>query len=109
MLGGAWYEEYIQNKTEDQIYDLAFSELRKHLNLKSDPQLQEVTILKDAIPQYRVGHQQLLGTIHSALGEAGLDKRLFLTGNTLTDGIGINDCIFNARKLVESSIQRQFY
>ena len=109
MLGGAWYEEYIQGKTNDQIYDLAFMELRKHLDLKSEPNLKEVTVLKNAIPQYKVGHQDLLKNIHKTLGENGLEKKLFLTGNTLTDGIGINDCIFNARKLVEDVIQKQFY
>lgn len=108
MLGGAWYNEYIGNKTNDQIYDMAFKELRSHLNLTTDPDLQEVTVLKDAIPQYKVGHQQLLENIHKSIAEAGLANKLFLTGNTVTDGIGVNDCIFNSRKLVENVIAKEF-
>lgn len=108
MLGGAWYNDYIGNKTPNQIYDMAFKELRNHLKLNSDPDLQEVTILKDAIPQYKVGHQQLLQNIHDSLADNGLSEKLFLTGNTVTDGIGVNDCIFNSRKLVQNVIAKQF-
>ncbi len=106
MLGGAWYEEFIGSLNPDQIYDLAFAELRRHLGLKCDPDVKEVTILKNAIPQYRVGHQELLKKIHSSVVENGLGDRLFLTGNTY-DGIGVNDSIFNAKKLVQDVIAKK--
>lgn len=46
MMGGHWYNEYIGNKSNEQIYELALNELKKHLNFKINPDLYEVTILK---------------------------------------------------------------
>jgi hypothetical protein len=46
MLGGAWYDEYIGSKNSDQIYELALSELKKHLKLQINPDLYEVSIFK---------------------------------------------------------------
>lgn len=105
MLGGAWFNETIGNKSNDQIYDLAYSELRKHLNLKDEPDIQEVSVLNEAIPQYKVGHPQLLKKIYKSLEESNLNGRLFLTGNTY-DGIGVNDCIFGSRKLVQNVLSK---
>ncbi len=105
MLGGAWFKETIGNKTPDQIYDLAFSELRKHLNLNIEPDVQEVTVLEEAIPQYKVGHPQLIEKIYKSLADSNLDGKLFLTGNTY-DGIGVNDCIFGSRKLVQNILSK---
>ena len=46
MMGGHWYNEYIGNKNNEQIYELALNELKKHLNFQINPDLYEVTILK---------------------------------------------------------------
>ncbi len=106
MLGGAWYDKFIGDKNPTEIYDMAFAELRRHLGLNSDPDANEVTILKNAIPQYRVGHQELLKQIQMSIVENGLEDRLFLTGNSY-DGLGVNDTIFNARKLVQEVISKR--
>ncbi|RNA38960.1 protoporphyrinogen oxidase [Brachionus plicatilis] len=103
MMGGAWFDEYLKNKSSDEILSLALSEIRKHLDLKVEPDYQEISILKEAIPQYRVGHLQLLDQIKCQLKEYDLNERLYLTGFSY-DGIGINDCIFNARKLVQDEL-----
>ena len=123
MLGGAWYNEYIGNKTETQIYEMAVNELKKHLNNQVNPDLYELSILKvnliqfkmfnlyilfvknfkNCIPQYRVGHQKLLKEIKECLVEYKLEDKLYLNGFTY-DGIGLNDTIFNSRKLVQNSL-----
>jgi oxygen-dependent protoporphyrinogen oxidase len=105
MLGGAWYEEYISNKNSDEIYDIAIKELKKHLKLKTEPNLYEVTILPQAIPQYKIGHQKLLEKIKINLKEKNIDKKLLLIGNSY-EGIGVNDAIFNARKLVQQILKK---
>ena len=46
MLGGAWYDEYIDSRNSDQIYELALNELKKHLKLQINPDLYEVSIFK---------------------------------------------------------------
>ncbi|CAF0738300.1 unnamed protein product [Brachionus calyciflorus] len=103
MLGGAWFDEYLKNKTSDEILNMAYIEIRKHLNLKVEPDYHEIAILKEAIPQYKVGHLKLLDKIKDSLKEHDLNERLYLTGFSY-DGIGLNDCIFNARKLVQEDL-----
>ena len=46
MMGGAWYDHYIGNKDSNAIYQLAFNEIKKHLNLKVDPDFSDVSVLK---------------------------------------------------------------
>lgn len=45
-MGGAWFDEYIGSKSNDEIYNLALSELKKHLNIQIDPDIHEVNVLK---------------------------------------------------------------
>lgn len=45
-MGGAWFDEYLKNKSSDEILSLALSEIRKHLDLKVEPDYQEISILK---------------------------------------------------------------
>lgn len=45
-MGGAWYEQYLKNKSSNQILTLAYNEIKKHLNLKVEPDHQEISILK---------------------------------------------------------------
>lgn len=45
-MGGAWFDEYIGNKTEDEIYTMGLSELKKHLAIQIDPDIHQVNILK---------------------------------------------------------------
>ena len=46
MMGGAWFDEYIGSKSNDEIYNLALNELKKHLNIQIDPDIHEVNVLK---------------------------------------------------------------
>lgn len=46
MMGGAWFDEFIGNKSEREIYELGWSEAKRHLNLQVEPDLYEVSILK---------------------------------------------------------------
>lgn len=106
MMGGQWFDQFIGNKSNEEIYQMALGELKKQLNLEENPDYYEVTVLKDAIPQYKVGHEALLGNIASSLKSLKIDDRLHLLGNSF-EGIGVNDCIFNARKLVQHKLVKQ--
>lgn len=46
MMGGAWYDEYFSNKSEQEIYEIGWNEIKKHLNLEIEPDIHEVSILK---------------------------------------------------------------
>ena len=46
MMGGAWYDQYIGSKDSNQIAQMAYDELSKHLNIKTEPDYYEVSKLK---------------------------------------------------------------
>lgn len=46
MMGGAWFEQYIGTKSNQDIYTMALDELKKHLNIQVDPDVYEVSVLK---------------------------------------------------------------
>ena len=52
-----------------------------------------------------MGHQKLLKEINACLVDYKLNEKLYLIGNTY-DGIGLNDSIFNARKLVQNLLSK---
>jgi protoporphyrinogen oxidase len=56
--------------------------------------------LKNAIPQYRVGHREILNELNACLKEENLSDKFFATGFSY-EGVGVNDCVFNARNLVQ--------
>jgi oxygen-dependent protoporphyrinogen oxidase len=58
-----------------------------------------VSIHKNCIAQYTVGHYKRLETMQSALlKNPGIGRRLSLVGSSYT-GVGVNDCILSARRV----------
>jgi antitoxin component HigA of HigAB toxin-antitoxin module len=60
MMGGAWYDEYLGNKNEEEIYQLALAEVKKHLNIKQEPSYHEVTIMNVRAPLIKAFHDTFL-------------------------------------------------
>ena len=46
MMGGAWYDEYFGNKSEDEIYSIGLGEVKRQLNVQIDPDIYQISILK---------------------------------------------------------------
>jgi oxygen-dependent protoporphyrinogen oxidase len=72
--------------------------LKPILDLSSNPDLVRVYRWEKAIPQYLLGHNNILNSIDEQLNRY---QGLYLTGNSYR-GIGINDCVENGYKLAES-------
>jgi protoporphyrinogen/coproporphyrinogen III oxidase len=102
MLGGAWYDKYLKNLNESEMYELAMSELQKHLQIEIKPENYDLTVMKDCIPQYNVGHLKILKEIEKSIKHYGLDKKLYLIGHSYK-GIGVNQVIINAKQLVTNN------
>ena len=71
--------------------------MQNHLGIEVEPDVAYVRLARQAIPQYQVGHQQLLSTLYHQLTSL---PRLTLTGNSF-DGVSINDRVTQARLLAE--------
>ena len=92
MLGGARYSE-IKNLTEKEIIDLAKKDIEKITGAKN-PKITWLKLHKKAIPNYSLGHQNLVKKILEEAKKVGI----ILTGNAYK-GVSFNDCIRNSYEL----------
>jgi oxygen-dependent protoporphyrinogen oxidase len=82
---------------EDDLLALAKEELNLTLGITVDPLLSRVFIWDQAMPQYNLGHPEILNRIETALEK---HPGLALAGNGYR-GIGIPDCIHSGELAVE--------
>ena len=99
MLGGHWWDGWDSYPDEDEGAFMARSILARHLKIIDEPQAVRVSLQKECIPQYTVGHTQRMEAA-SAMLEERFNGRLRVAGNSYT-GVGLNDCIRAARDVVE--------
>lgn len=92
MLGGCHMIDF-HSRTQGDFLNLALKALRKHLNLTVEPDVVDVHLAKQAIPQYLVGHPHLKKTIRERM--QSLSPHFHLLGSAF-DGVSVNDCIANA-------------
>lgn len=98
MLGGARSLNVINLTNEDLINNTKHS-LKQVLGIIEKPEFTQIFNHKYAIPQYNVGHLDLVSQIEGHVSQNHIG--LYLTGNAYR-GIGINDCIENSHKLAET-------
>jgi oxygen-dependent protoporphyrinogen oxidase len=82
---------------ENDLLALAKEELHLTLGISTDPILQRVFLWDRAMPQYNLGHPEILKRIDAALEK---HSGLALAGNGYR-GIGIPDCIHSGQLAVE--------
>jgi oxygen-dependent protoporphyrinogen oxidase len=87
---------------ENELLDLAKEELRVTLEITNEPLLYRVFMWDKAMPQYNLGHPEILKRIDSALKK---HPGLALAGNGYR-GIGIPDCIRSGELAVHSISQK---
>ena len=97
MVGGAKFPD-IAMLDNSKLTDMVFDELKPILDLSANPDLVRVYRWEKAIPQYLLGHNNILNSIDEQLNK---HQGLYLAGNSYR-GIGINDCVENGYKLAES-------
>lgn len=99
MVGGRHHPEveYFSNK---KFIGIVTNALNRHLGIFSEPEKIEVFIAKEAIPQYEVGHHNMVLEIEKELKLIS-QSRLYLLGSAW-QGVAVNDCIVGAKKVVDS-------
>ncbi|MHB0957499.1 MAG: protoporphyrinogen oxidase [Pirellulaceae bacterium] len=96
FIGGALQEELL-GLPDEQLVDIARSELGELLGVRGEPLFHRIARLPASMPQYYVGHRQRVAAIRQRAAAAG---GLFLTGNAY-QGVGIPFCIYGAEKVAE--------
>lgn len=100
MMGGATNPDAVQ-LTDEQVQILVQADLERIMGITSAPEFVRIFRHKRAIPQYVVGHAQRLESIEEALAQ---HPAIILTGNAYR-GIGLNDCVTNARKAAQQVME----
>ncbi|KAK3687109.1 oxygen-dependent protoporphyrinogen oxidase [Vermiconidia calcicola] len=99
MLGGHYWTGWPAFPDEKEGLALAKSLLERHLAIKEEPEVWQVNIQKDCIPQYTVGHEQRLKTAHTNL-KRQYNGKLRVAGSWMA-GVGVNDCLRSAWEVVQ--------
>ncbi len=88
FVGGALQQDVFE-MSDEQIECCMWEDLHTYLGLKSVPLLSLITRFPRSMPQYKIGHLDLVKSIRSKLASyPGLE----LAGNAY-DGVGLPDCI----------------
>ncbi len=96
FFGGAMQREVVE-LPDDELQRWAESELGELLGIQGEPSLVDIVRWRGRMPQYHVGHVQLVDGIESQVAQhSGLE----LAGNAYR-GVGIGCCIHSAQSAAE--------
>lgn len=98
MLGGRYWTSRSSLPTTDDGIEMAKSLLRRQLGITEKPVAVATRLEREAIPQYGVGHFDMLRNVHGMLSRFG--GRVRVAGNSY-HGISVHDCLYSARRVVE--------
>lgn len=98
MMGGAHHEEIVE-KSDDELTEIALETMKNCLKIEQKPDVIRVKKWQHAIPQYNLGHSEIVQQIFELNKK---HKNLHLLGNW-KEGIGINDCIKSSFNWAEKS------
>jgi protoporphyrinogen/coproporphyrinogen III oxidase len=100
MLGGHWWDGWPSYPNNDDGIAMAKNLLARHLGIKEEPAASHVTLQRDCIPQYTVGHHMRMQKANWELG--GDAWRGLSVAGAAFNGVGVNDCVRGARDVVKA-------
>ena len=99
FVGGTCQAELL-DLDDEQLQELVYEELADLMAIRGEPMLCHVTRQTQAMPQYYLGHEQLIGRIQA---HAEKLSNFALAGNVL-GGIGIPACIRSGEQAAEKVV-----
>jgi oxygen-dependent protoporphyrinogen oxidase len=100
FIGGVLGKDLIDLDDHD-LKLVALAELSIYLKLKGDPLKTWVRRWPNSMPQYEIGHQDLIGSIEKSVD---MLEGLALCGNSY-HGVGIPDCVSSGERAAEMTLQ----
>ncbi|KAG1686934.1 Protoporphyrinogen oxidase [Nymphon striatum] len=107
MLGGHWFNEYfgdVETVDENILLETSLHELKTRLNITEKPVSYHITVQKNCIPQYKVGHHEIVDCLKTMLQEKKLP--LSISGSSF-EGVSVNDVIYNSRTNIEDLVRNK--
>ncbi len=86
-------------KADDEIIEIALSQLKELLGIEASPTLARIYRWRDAQPQYDVGHLDRVEQIETALPQN------FHVAGSFYRGVGIPDCVRQGQKAAEKVVK----
>ncbi|MBY0356416.1 MAG: protoporphyrinogen oxidase [Candidatus Obscuribacterales bacterium] len=100
FVGGALQSDLLK-LGNDQIECLVWQDLHDYLGVKTRPLFSLLTRYDNAMPQYHIGHEELIDKINTDLKTL---PGIFLAGNAY-NGVGIPDCIASAEDAADTALR----
>ncbi|MBD3403393.1 protoporphyrinogen oxidase, partial [candidate division GN15 bacterium] len=97
MVGGDGDHDSV-NLSDDDLLARVNRDLDRIVGLRGDPSLVKIYRWSHGIPQFRIGHGDVMNRIESQLTELG---NLYIAGNAYY-GIGLNDCVKQAWRVAQA-------
>lgn len=101
FVGGACQPE-LADLPDDDLREMVHAELVQLLDVTGEPHLTEITRWRQAMPQYHVGHLDLVSRIEARAAEL---PNLSLAGNAYR-GVGVPQCIRSGEAAAERVLGR---
>lgn len=101
FIGGALQPE-LAKLPDDELVNIARQELGELLGASGEPEVSEVVRWLGAMPQYHVGHLELVAQIESRVAEI---PRFALAGNAYR-GVGVPFCIRSGEQAAERIVEQ---
>lgn len=95
-------DQEVVQLSDDEIVEIVLENLSSIMSITGNPEFSVVTRWEKLMPQYTVGHTERIETLRSHLAEQL--PGVFLAGSSF-EGVGIPDCIEQAEKMVEATLQ----
>ena len=100
FIGGAIQEKLLRN-SDDELCQFGTDELVDLLGIAGSPAISQVTRWRSVMPQYHLGHLELVDSIHSRVAKL---PGLALAGNGF-DGVGIPQVIRSGEAAAEAVLK----
>lgn len=105
MLGGSKNAELCHLSCDQQL-EIALEAIERHMGINAQPKAMHVSVARESIPQYLVGHQSALQKLRETVNK--VSRRIEILGSSY-DGVSLNDCIAQAEKCVEALGESNVY
>ncbi|MED4284245.1 protoporphyrinogen oxidase [Priestia megaterium] len=101
-LVGRTGDEAVVDQPDDEIFKIVLEDLKKLITISAEPEFYAVTRWKQSMPQYTVGHHDMLDTMNEQLEKelAGL----YVAGSSY-EGLGIPECVEQGEDVAKKAVK----
>jgi len=97
LMGGEYWRGRSSFPSEDELLAAAKSVVERDLGITAEPTINQVSLQRECIPQYEVGHWQRVERLEDYLNSTFGQERLKVIGSPVS-GVSINECILAGRQ-----------